>query len=101
MISDSPIHNAYHTSLNRNNVCAARFQTDQLIKLKTNKLPGKPEDEKHKDHEVRATNVLHTTDLVTTAVFTNTEEKTKKPTKGRLADGTRQRTGENNLNRQG
>ena len=28
-----------------------------------------------KDPEARATNVFHTTDLATTAVFTNTEEK--------------------------
>ena len=101
MISASPIHNAYHTSLHRNNVCNARFQTDQPIKLKTNKLPGQPSDEKNKDHEVRATNVFHTTDFATTAMFSYTEETKKRPTKGTLASGTRQRIGENNLNRQG
>ena len=73
----------------------------KLMMLRTNKLPGsKPSDEKNKDHEARATNVFHTTDLATTAVLTNTEEKeTKRPTKGRLVDGIRQRTGRDNLNR--
>ena len=54
------------------------------MKLRTNKLPGsKPWDERNKDHEARATNVFHTTDLATATVFTYAEEKNKETNKGK------------------
>ena len=104
-ISDQPIHNAYHTSLHSDTICLVRIQMWRHIRLNKELPESKLGWALNTvDRRVSCTNkqglrITRNKRIWPIGYVWRVAQTGRKTTKGRLADGIRQRSRRDNLNR--